>query len=71
MTINTHNNYEYDDNKYQHIALYILQIITICNAIKDGWVIKKLDNKTYEFTKNNFNYDDFDLKAFIHKITSF
>jgi hypothetical protein len=29
----------------------------ICNALEDGWTVKKLptSNKTFEFTKNNFN----------------
>jgi hypothetical protein len=70
MAINVCN-IEECNNNYQYIVMYILQIMTICNAIKEGWKVKKIDNKTYEFKKNNFNYDEFNLEEFINKITSF
>ena len=43
--------------------VYIIKFVTIYNAIKDGWKIKKINNKKYIFSKklidikkNDFNY---------------
>ncbi len=59
------------NHKFRYFIICILQIMTICNAIKDGWKVKKIGNKTYEFTKKVQDDDDIDLDEFINRITSF
>ena len=52
-----------------NVIMYILQIITIYNAIKDGWTVKKIGLKTFELTKI-IDSSDVCLETFIDKITT-
>ena len=51
------------------LFVQIVQVITICNAMKEGWEIKQIGKSTYEFTK--LCNDDIDLKEFINRISTF
>lgn len=52
------------------VVLYILQVITVSNAMIAGWEVKKIDEKTFEFCKsmNSVDIDNFDLEIFMHSI---
>ena len=52
------NNIQYND---------IQKMIFLCNALNDGWTIKKLKNNKYEFIKNKeqFIKKEIDLEEFI------
>jgi hypothetical protein len=72
MTINPHISNEissYNKNKLigEQLVLYLMQIMTLCNAIKDGWKIKKIGSRKYEMTKK-INDDDFHLKDLLIKL---
>ena len=36
----------------------IQRMVFLCNALNDGWSIKKLTNNKYEFIKNNLNIEN-------------
>ena len=55
----------------QEIILWILQVVTIYNAMILGWNIRKISDKRYELTKNINELTDFELKSFVKKIVSF
>ena len=52
------------------ILLYIIQIISIYNAIKLGWNIKKIGKNKYELTRPRESMEDFCLETFIRSITN-
>lgn len=57
----------------KNIALIIIKIMTLYNAIMMGWNIKRKDNNTYELSKKMSkinNSDNFDLKLFAKNILS-
>lgn len=56
---------------YCNVLLYILQIVSIYNAIVMGWTVKKINSNTYELTKKNIRDQDIDLNTFINQIISF
>ncbi len=43
----------------------IKRMIFIFNALEDGWTIKKLENKKYEFIKKNESRQEVNLEDFI------
>jgi hypothetical protein len=55
---NSLNNFNYND---------IQKMIFLCNALNDGWCIKKLKNNNYEFIKNKDQLikKEIDLEEFI------
>jgi hypothetical protein len=55
---NSLNNFKYND---------IQKMIFICNALNNGWTIKKLKNNKYEFIKNKEHLikKEIDLEEFI------
>ena len=55
---NSLNNFKYND---------IQKMIFLCNALNDGWSIKKLKNNKYEFIKNKDQLikKEIDLEEFI------
>ena len=64
-------------NKYSIISImnkdiifYIIQIVSIYNAILLGWKVRKIGNNKYELTKSNHNMESFCLKTFIKNITT-
>jgi len=50
------------------LLLYLIQIISIYNAILMGWNVKKLGKNTYELTKK-MDVSDNNLTNFIEAIT--
>jgi len=50
------------------LLLYLIQIISIYNAILMGWNVKKLGKNTYELTKK-IDVSDNNLTKFIEAIT--
>ena len=62
------NNFN-DINK--DILIYILQIVTLYNAISLGWRIKKINCKTYELTKQINNIETFNFNDFCESIVSY
>ena len=34
---------------------FIQKMVFLCNALNDGWSVKKLNNNKYEFIKNKEN----------------
>jgi len=50
-----------------NLILYVLQIISIYNAILTGWKVKKIGYNTYEFTKK---INDYPLNDFINNIVT-
>jgi len=55
---NSLNNFKYND---------IQKMIFICNALNNGWTIKKLKNNKYEFIKNKEKLikKEIDIEEFI------
>jgi hypothetical protein len=53
---------------HKSVIIYILQIATIYNAISDGWHIRRINNKSFEFSKKISNCNEFDLNCFIDKL---
>ena len=43
----------------------VKRMIFIFNALEDGWTIKKLENKKYEFIKKNESRQEVNLEDFI------
>jgi hypothetical protein len=42
-----------NSNSNSNISYNIIQkMVFICNALNDGWTIKKINNNKYEFIKN-------------------
>ena len=68
MAIDIRGINEYND---KHIIVYILQIITIYNAIKYGWKIRKIGYKTYELSKKIYNCEDINLEILLNKLTTY
>lgn len=68
MAINIKQINEYNG---QYLLLFILQIMAICNAMKEGWKVKKIGQRTYEFTKIIPHEEDVDLEDFIQRITAY
>ena len=56
------------NKKYHILLLYLIQVISIYNAIRLGYEVKKISNNTYEFTIKNKMIC---LHDFIDEITSF
>ena len=52
------------------ILIYIIQIVSIYNAILLGWKVRKIGNNKYELTKSNQNMESFCLEKFIKNITT-
>ena len=55
--------------EHNYLLIYIIQIITIVNAIKEGWKVTQIGKSTYEFTK--LSNEDVDLSDFINRISTF
>ena len=53
------------------LILYIIQVVSIYNAIKMGWIVKKIDHATYEiYHKTDPRaFDMIDLNDFIANVT--
>ena len=43
----------------------IQKMVFLCNAINDGWSVKKLSNNKYEFIKNKDIKKEIDVEEFI------
>jgi hypothetical protein len=52
------------------LFLITLQVITIYNAMKLGWDVEKIDNRTYKLSKNISELSNFKLNDFINRIVS-
>jgi hypothetical protein len=57
-------------NLEHNIILYILQIVSIYNALTMGWKVKKIGINKYEFSRKNIIVNDFNLNEFINNIIS-
>ena len=58
-------------NSNKKLLLYILQVITIYNAIILGWSVKKIGCRKYELSKKLININEqFDLITFIEQIST-
>lgn len=59
-------------NPYKNFILIMLQIITIYNAIKLGWKVKKIDNRTFKLSKNinESFHQNFELGIFLKEIVN-
>ncbi|QKF93904.1 hypothetical protein QKU48_gp0446 [Fadolivirus algeromassiliense] len=57
-------------NTEYNILLYILQIVSIYNAIVMGWDVKKIGMNTYELTKKNIRDKNIDLNEFVNSLIS-
>lgn len=55
-------------NNQNILLLYLIQIISIYNAILMGWNVKKLGKNTYELTKK-IDVSDNNLTNFVEAIT--
>lgn len=55
----------------QNILVYLIQIVSIYNAIQMGWNVKKISGNTYELTKKNINSSNDNLSNFIDVITKY
>ncbi len=55
-------------NSNSNISYNIIQrMVFLCNALNDGWSIKKVNNNKYEFTKNKEKLikKEIDIEEFI------
>lgn len=59
------------NTEYCNVLLYILQIISIYNAMIMGWDVKKIGFNKYELTKKNIRDQNIKLDNFINQIVSF
>ena len=69
MTIN--NNFI----KNRELVISILKVATIYNATSMGWVVTKINNKTYELTKKIKEseietYNNMNLHLFVERLVS-
>ena len=60
----------YYHNKSMAIYIYIIQIVTIYNAMMLGWQVKKIGQRKYELSKDIAELQDFDFEYFVDKITT-
>ena len=54
-----------------NIIKHLVEFVTICNAIKNGWKVKKIGSRKYELTKkiqSTFDFNDFDLHETIIRL---
>jgi len=56
------------NTEYKYILLFVVQIITIYNALMLGCTVKKIGNNKYELTIKNDNLIKMNLNDFIHQI---
>lgn len=59
------------NNENYNILLYVLQIISIYNAIIMGWDVKKIGLNKYELTKKNIRGENIGLIELISKLVTF
>jgi hypothetical protein len=59
------------DQQYKIVLLYIIQIVSIYNAILLGWSVKKIGLKTYKLSKKINDQNSFDIKNIVNEIISF
>lgn len=57
-------------NESYILMLYVLQIVSLYNAIILGWRVKKIGMNTYELSKNIDDNFDFNFQEFIDHIVS-
>lgn len=60
--------YSFNTNKNLELVLYILQVTVVCNAIKLGWKVTKIGQKTYELSKKLCDLETLDLDHHINLI---
>lgn len=56
------------NKQYHNLLLYIIQVISVYNANRLGYKVKKISRNTYEFTISD---KQICLQDFVNKITSF
>lgn len=59
------------NTEYYNILLYILQIISIYNAIAMGWDVRKIGLNKYELTKKNIREHNIELDKLVDQLVSF
>lgn len=52
------------------LILCVLQVMTLYNAQKIGWQVRKIGERTYEFTKSIDSLETFSLEKFIDTVVS-
>ena len=52
----------------RELLLYILQVVTIYNAIILGWEVKKIGTRTYKLSKKIKDLSQFELTTFLKEI---
>jgi hypothetical protein len=52
----------------RELLLYILQVVTIYNAIILGWEVKKIGIRTYKLSKKIKDLSQFELTTFLKEI---
>lgn len=58
------------ETEYYNLILYIIQIVSIYNAVILGWKVKKIGYNKYELSKKNIEPTKFKFNDFITKIIS-
>lgn len=56
--------------KERFLIIYIMQIISVYNAILLGWKVKKIGNNKYELSIKNVEAENINLLDFINKLVS-
>jgi len=59
------------NNEYYNIMLYLIQIISIYNALMMGYNVKKIGTNKYELTIKRTDVADIKLDEVINNIVSF
>lgn len=59
------------NTEYHNIILYLIQIVSIYNAIIIGWNVRKIGINKYELSTKNNNIADFGLREIIETIVTF
>lgn len=50
------------------LFITVVQILTIYNALKRGWKVRKISDKKYELSKDASDVTNFNLDSFIDEI---
>lgn len=58
------------NNEYYFILLYLVQIISLYNAISMGWTVKKIGVNKYELSTKNKEIGNIELSQFMINIVS-
>ena len=64
--------YDYNNikipNNDKSLIIYILQVVTLYNAMIQGWNIKKIGKRKYKLSKRIEHLSNFNFESFIYSI---